>query len=298
MTTNGVNSVQKTAADYKPEALQNAKEEEVKNTIFDLQENINNDLTNNILADGKVSNEEKVQIRNWIKLIDSMLGSISSQVQERLADLMVSLEDLAANLFVETNDEKYNGENIEIEKENDETYITRKTPAVEEDSEPLLYEDRMMKQLSDDEVAAAAENLRIPDRKFTGFSNFQQSIMNEYKACIDSKNLTNGRISANLKNFQAKYEEELKQIAASVSDDGIYEIDNLYTQLDSQIRFYGELAKRDAKQNNEKAINQKYNVPQRPSAEKAQAHGKVMLDALNEQRKKEQADIHEMIYGD
>lgn len=301
METNGVKSVQKTAADYKPESLQNAKEEEVKNTIFDLQENINNDMANNILADGEVSNEEKVQIKNWINLIDNMLGSISSQVQEKLADLITSLEDLAANLFMEINETKYDGENIEIEKENDETFISRKTPATDDsetETEPELYEDRMLKQLSYDEVAATADNLRIPDRKFSNFTNFQQSIMNEYKACIDSKNLTNGRIAANLKNFQAKYEEELKQIAASVSDDGIYEIDNLYTQLSSQIKFYSELARRDSEKNNEEALNLKYNVPGRPSAEQAQAHGSAMQEALNEQRRKEQADIHEMIYGE
>ncbi len=299
METNGVKSVQKTAADYKPESLQNAKEEEVKNTIFDLQENINNDMANNILADGKVNNEEKVQIGNWIKLIDNMLGSISSQVQEKLADLMVSLEDLAANLFMEINDTKYDGKNIELEKENDEIFITRKTTVTDNsEAETELYEDRMLKQLSYDEVAATANSLRIPDRKFSSFTNFQQSIMNEYKACIDSKNLTNGRIAANLKNFQAKYEEELKQIAASVSDDGIYEIDNLYTQLSSQIRFHSELARRDTEKNNEEALNLKYNVPRRPSAEQAQAHGNAMQEALNEQRKKEQADINEMIYGE
>ncbi len=279
MTTNGVNPTQKSAADYKPENLRNAKEEEVRNTIFDVENNINSDMENNILADGKISDSEKTQIRNWIKLIDNMLGNIPSQVQAKLADSINSLKDLAMNLFAETNDKKYQGKNIELALEGDEVvqYDVEGTYEPDE-TDAESYEKRMIRQFSDDEVAATAKNLRIPDRKFESFTKFQQTITKEYNACIDSKDFTSGRIAANLKNFQAKYEEELKQIASSVSDDGIYQTQTLYDQLSGQIRYYDELARRESEKRNEEALNNAMKPLEKPSAEAAAAYGKAMAD--------------------
>ena len=298
MATNGVNPTQKSAADYKPENLRNAKEEEVRNTIFDVENNINSDMENNILADGKISDSEKTQIRNWIKLIDNIVGNIPAQIQAKLADMIDSLKDLALSLFIETKDKKYQGENIEMAKEGEEValYDIEKSYEPEEtDTEP--YEKRMIRQFSDDEIAATAKNLRIPDRKFKQFTKFQQAITKEYNACIDSKDFTSGRIAANLKNFQAKYEEELKQIASSVSDDGIYQTQTLYEQLSGQIRYYDELARRESEKRKEEARNIAMKPLEQPSAEQAQAYGKAMQDALNEQRKEEQANINKIIYG-
>ena len=160
--------------------------------------------------------------------------------------------------------------------------------------------DSQKAESSTSKVKITAETLRIPDRTFKYLSDNKrecEQIKREYDKCLNGSYQSNRKIASNLKCFQAKYEKLLKEVAPSIRNDGQYILENLYDQVGSQIRYYDKLADKDAEQNKQNLINTLSKVPEQPSAEQAQAHGKVMQDALNAQRQREQKDIDEMIHG-
>lgn len=114
-----------------------------------------------------------------------------------------------------------------------------------------------------------ANTLRIPARKFMALSDNKKEgerILTEYNNCIDSSYNSNRKIASNLKCFQAKYAEMLKTVASSIDDDGKYLLSNLYDQIDSQIRYYSDLADKEAEENQENIINSMTYIPSNPSA--------------------------------
>lgn len=120
MSTNGVNGANgtpKTAADFKPEELKNAQEEKVKNTIFQLDKAITNDVEA-IQADGEIDNTETDRIYDWVHVIDNMVGNMSSKVKQSYAEGVQVLKDWVAELIDMTGMGQYFGENVEYDGEN------------------------------------------------------------------------------------------------------------------------------------------------------------------------------------
>lgn len=127
MATNGVNGANgapKTAADFKAEEFQNAKQEKIRNTIFELDEAIANDVEA-MEADGEISStvdkatgkSEVDRIYDWVHVIDNMIGNMSDKVKASLQDSIQILKDWVADLIDMTGMGQYHGENIEYNGE-------------------------------------------------------------------------------------------------------------------------------------------------------------------------------------
>ena len=116
MSTNGVNGANgpKTAADFKPEELQNAKQEKVKNTIFELNEAIAADV-NQMCADNEIDNTEMDRIYDWVHVIDNMIGNMSAQVKQSCSEGLQILKDWVAELIDTSGMGKYNGQNVQYD---------------------------------------------------------------------------------------------------------------------------------------------------------------------------------------
>ena len=113
---NGANGAPKTAADFKPEDLQGAKEEKVRNTIFQLDEAIANDVEQ-IEADSTIDNAEVDRIYDWVHVIDKMIGNMSAQVQKSYSEGVQVLKSWVVDLIDMTGMGQYFGENIEYDGE-------------------------------------------------------------------------------------------------------------------------------------------------------------------------------------
>jgi len=116
MSTNGVNGANgpKTAADFKPEELQNAKQEKVKNTIFELDEAIAADV-DQMYADNEIDSTEMNRIYDWVHVIDNMIGNMSAQVKQSCSDGLQILKDWVAELIDTSGMGKYNGQNVQYD---------------------------------------------------------------------------------------------------------------------------------------------------------------------------------------
>ncbi len=125
MATNGVNGANgapKTAADFKPEEFQNAKQEKIRNTIFELDEAIANDVEA-MEADGEITStvdkatgkSEVDRIYDWVSVIDNMIGNMSDKVKASLQDSVQILKDWVADLIDMAGMGQYRGENITYE---------------------------------------------------------------------------------------------------------------------------------------------------------------------------------------
>ena len=119
-----------------------------------------------------------------------------------------------------------------------------------------------------------AKALRIPDRKFQAISDNKiecEQIKREYAKCLDNPYQSNRKKASDLKCFQAKYEQQLKNVASSINSDGEYEIKNLFDQVSCQIRYYDKLADKDLAQNKQDAIDTMTALPKPPSEEQVNA---------------------------
>ncbi len=267
------NAAPKTIADFNADDLKNADEKKFQNTIFDLDQAVRNDVN----IDGKLENGEKPKIEQWLSLIDNMFVNVSDNVKEKCEQAINTALKLIKDLCKEAGINKYDNEQGIVFENDEAQYYTYNDEPTETDA-GMDYTTREMRKLSYQELTETAKRLQIPEKKFDNFEHFQKQVKERYNACIDPRGKTNGIIAADLKSFQARYEEELKTIASSVSDDGIYEIKNLYEQLDAQIRFYEELAIRDTQENKQIALNAALKPLERPSEEKTKAYAKAMED--------------------
>ena len=128
MSTNGVNqsaATPKTAADFKPEELQNARKEKVLNTIFELDEAIKNDVAqmeaDNVISsdvDAATGKSEVDRIYDWVNVIDGIVGSMSSQVKQSCKEGLQTLKGWVANLIDLTGMGQYRGQNIKYDGDN------------------------------------------------------------------------------------------------------------------------------------------------------------------------------------
>ena len=259
--------------EFKPDELKNAKESKVLNSIYDLNNAIAADV-HEMEEDGEISADidkktgksEVDRIYDWVHVIDNMIGNISAQVKQSCAEGMQILKIWLADLINMTGMGQYYGQNVEYDGEN--------VTLTDYGSEPEVT-DAQQSQKPSDKTKDTAARLRIPDKKFTVISDDKyecNSIKKAYDRCFGDK--SNRKIASDLKCFQARYAEQLKTVASSIGDDGKYMIETLYDQVSSQIRFYSELADKDAENNMQDMISAMTQLPSQPTAEQVAAASK------------------------
>lgn len=127
--------------------------------------------------------------------------------------------------------------------------------------------------------------LRIPESKFKDIPDGER-IKQKYYTIIDSKNISNEHKASRLKMFLASHEKELKAVKSSIDGDGKYVIKHLNEQVESQIRYYSDLAKKEQEQIEQDRIDALTKLLEKPKKENVALTGghrydnKDMLDVL------------------
>ena len=222
----------------KPADVYNSQK--IGNTLAGIENSVQRDL-DNALQDGVIDNTEKNTLQAWLGQVKTLSKSISYIVSKTYEDYRTRLNNVIKKLETHTKTE-----------ENIASYEPKKTDAQQDKPQTKVTES----------------TLRIPDRKFMALSDNKKEgerILTEYNKCIDDAYNSNRKIASNLKCFQAKYEEMLKTVASSIENDGTYKISNLYEQIESQIRYYSDLADKDAEENQENMVNTMTHIPSNPS---------------------------------
>ena len=166
---------------------------------------------NNILEDGQVSNtpdnDELGTMQKWVKMMEQINSNISAKIKQKCAEVLGGLEYL---------------------KETFESFIN---DATQDSLEP----DTTDADNFNHDLLIAPERL---------FSLEDPHMKQDYYDCLNA-NISNRLKASKLQIFQAKYKENLKNIASSVKTDGTYELNNLYDQITSQIKYYTDLADKE-----------------------------------------------------
>jgi hypothetical protein len=169
MATNGVNGANgapKTAADFKPEEFQNAKQEKIRNTIFELDEAIANDVEA-MEADGEITStvdkatgkSEVDRIYDWVSVIDNMIGNMSDKVKASLQDSVQILKDWVADLIDMAGMGQYRGENITYEDGGEVVINAKQAPKAG------MAATSLEPTTTDSQTVQSSEN-RVPNRMY------------------------------------------------------------------------------------------------------------------------------------
>lgn len=217
------------------------------------------------VADKKISAKEYKEL-SGLQLIATKYLEKAAQMLPDLVESFVGLYNKVAEVF---QNEKYT-----VVNDSQKNYEPQETDAQTELPKPS---------------ESLAEELRIPERKFQYISdnkNMCERIKKEYYSCLDNAEYSNQMKSSKLKCFQAKYGDELKKVSSSVKDDGKFVIENLYEQIESQIRYYSELAKKDTEQIKKDKVDALTQLPKKSKKENVAYTGghrydnDAMLDVL------------------
>ena len=239
MATNGVNGANgapKTAADFKAEEFQNAKQEKIRNTIFELDEAIANDVEK-MEADGEISStvdkatgkSEVDRIYDWVHVIDNMMGNMSDKVKASLQDSIQILKDWVADLVDMTGMGQYHGENIEYNGEE----VTENKGTTQTAYEPTATDNNITQSLGNKvpkrmywkadqvDMQQVYETLTNPLGKFAGLYSKPQAQIGAIMGFIGqyANRLEKGQIAflrQSIKNLNESAKQQRKEELASL----------------------------------------------------------------------------------
>ena len=188
MATNGVNgATPKTAADFKPEELQNANQEKIRNTIFELDEAINADVQL-MEADGEISSDadasgksEMDRIYDWVNVIDNMLGNMSEQIKKSCTEGVQKLKNMIANLIDMTGMGRYSGTNVEYDGEEVTVFEPNEQASLEPQStdadvaQGVRVLNRMYWRADQADIQSVYETLTNPVGRYAGIYSKPQA---------------------------------------------------------------------------------------------------------------------------
>lgn len=198
-------------------------------------ENEVNQAIKNAVADKKISAKEYKEL-SGLQLIATKYLDKAAQMLPDLVDSFVGLYNKVAEVF---QNEKYTVVN---------NYEPQVTDAQAQEKNWEL-------------------ELRIPESKFKDIPDGER-IKQKYYTIIDSKSISNEHKASRLKMFLASHEKELKTVKSSIDkDDSKYVIEYLNEQVESQIRYYSNLAKKDEEQIKQDRIDALTKLPERPKKE-------------------------------